>query len=366
MLEAILCGTAFCCLAGMVNILKEGDKDKLNFDEIFYQTNLCNLKNEYPYLEKYAKEKYCSRYRFKLPGGLSIEDFYIRKSAIENFVQKDSVVVRKVPNSNMIDILIMNSISNLAYNRDYCKQFGQLVPLGIDLEKGEEVLFDIFADANTNLMLVGMPGCGKSTLLNVVLAHLINVFAAEDVEFAINDTKMTDLFLFKKCKHTKRYCTGTGNAIDFLKKEIEEVNMRYELATKYNFRNIRDMKKAGYSIPFRVVVVEEIVSYKGNDEFHRLLGELTSKCRAAGVTVIITTQDNLHETLPSKNFFNSIIGMKVLDEIRSNLVMEDADLYKLNNTNTEKFFKLKDIAHDRVYCQSFGIEDEDIITIINK
>lgn len=353
-----------CAIREIVKIMLNSTNDK-DFDKLFYELNLCNKSEEYPALINKSKDKYYMKYTIELPVGLSIEEIKNYEENIASFLECENVIIKKHSNSKKIDIMYMHTKPKVEYNFEKQRRTDLKVPLGVDLYDGSDFILDIFKDSNANMYIAGSPGQGKTNVLNIILAHLANSTTKNEVEFAIHDTKMIDLPLFKRCKNTASYYSGTEGINNFLEEEIKEMNARYKLLNKYGYRNVRDFIEDGYKIPYRVVVVEEISSFSDNEKFLKQLSDLTSLGRSAGIIVIMVTQIPTYEVMPTriKNNVNISIGLKVRNMVCSEIVMNDAELHKLSGSG---HLKITDSINYNREIQAYYISDSCLEKIINK
>lgn len=364
-MEILAGGICFFCVCIVGETLKTifnltNDKD---FDKLFYELNLCNKSEEYPKVISRQKEKYYMRYTIELPIGLSIDEIKKYEENIASFLECNEVVIKKNSNSKKIDIMNMHTKPNIEYNFDNQRRSDLKIPLGIDLDDGSDFILDIFKDSNANIYIAGSPGQGKTNIENVILGHLANSASVDEVEFAINDTKMVDLPLFKNCKNTVSYYSGTNGINSFLDNELKEMNARYEMLTKYGYRNVRDFINEGYKIPYRVVVIEEISSFSDNERYLKQLSDLTSRGRSAGIVVIMVTQIPTYDVMPTriKNNVNISIGLKVKNNICSEIVMNDAELHKLSGAG---HLKVTDSSNYNKEVQAYFMTDNTLLEIL--
>lgn len=351
----------FACISEIVKIcIGVTDKD---FKKFFFEIELCNKSKEYPTMVKKTREKYYMKYTFRLPLGLSVLDVKKHEESISSFLECENVIVEKQKNSRMIDVLYMHTKPRVKYGEKGSRRKDFKIPLGVNLRTGDVFLWDIFKDTNTNVYIAGSPGQGKTNILNLILGHLANCKNEDEVQFAINDTKMVDLPIFRDCRNTVSYSSGTEYINEFLDEELKEMNARFSLLKKYGFKNLRDFRNAGYNLPFRVVVIEEISVFSDNEKFQKQLSDLTSKGRSAGITVILVTQIPTYDIMPTriKNNVNTSIGLKVRDNIRSEIVMNDAELHKLSGCG---HFKISDSDNYNAEVQSYEITDSCLKKII--
>jgi len=123
-------------------------------------------------------------------------------------------------------------------------------------------------------------------------------------------------------------------------------------------------KKIG-KIPYRLIVVEEISSYKGNKDYQRAIELIASQGRGAGIIILLVTQLPSHEIMPNtiKCNINTTIGLKTKDAIRSEIIAgKDSGLEKLRGNGHSKIFNGD---YEGVEYQGLYIDKQTMKEIIN-
>ena len=343
------------CINKMLNL------NTLDFKKLFEELNLCNKSKEYPSLLKIINEDYFKVYQFTIPIGLSIKDFEEHTEVISHFIGVDNVSI--VRNNKLIEVKVLINIPKANYDIEEHKRKDFKIPLGYDLNNNKLVLWDITSNSSCHCYIAGSSGGGKSITLRLILSHLVNSKSKRDIEFSIINTKRVDLKDFEHCKHTRNYMTGLDGVEDFLANEIEEMERRYILLEKADCDDLKEYRSRGNRIPYRLIVIEEISSYKGNKEYQRYVELLASQGRGAGMILLMVTQLPNAEIMPNtiKCNINTTIGLKTKDEIRSDIIAPDAALHKLKGNGHSKLF---DGKHDGTEYQGLYIDKETMKDII--
>lgn len=311
----------------------------LDFKQLFKELGICNKSKEYPKLYNIINGSHFKTYQFTVPIGLSINDFEKHTEAIEHFLGVDNISI--VRNNKLIEIKVITDMPKANYDIQEHKRKDFKVPLGYDLNNNKLVLWDITSNNNCHCYIAGSSGGGKSITLRLILSHLVNSKSKRDIEFSIINTKRVDLKDFEHCKHTRNYMIGTEGVEDFLQNEVEEMERRYILLEKNDCDDLKEYRAKGNRIPYRLIVVEEISSYKGNKEYQRNIELLASQGRGAGIILLMVTQLPSAEIMPNtiKCNVNTTIGLKTKDSIRSEIIAgEGANLHKLKGNGHSKLF----------------------------
>ena len=310
----------------------------LDFRKLFEEINICNKSKEYPKLYNVINQDYFKVFQFNVPIGLSVEDFKKHTESIAHFIGADNVSI--VRNNKLVEIKVLVKVPKANYDIQEHKRNDFKIPLGYDLNNNKLVLWDITSNNSCHCYIAGSSGGGKSVTLRLILSHLVNSLSKRDIEFSIINTKRVDLKDFEHCKHTRSYMCGIDGVEDFLSNEIEEMERRYVLLEKSDCDDLKEYRDKGNRLPYRLIVVEEISSYKGNKEYQRYIELLASQGRGAGMILLMVTQLPSAEIMPNtiKCNINTTIGLKTKDEIRSDIIAPDAALHKLKGNGHSKLF----------------------------
>ena len=148
-----------------------------------------------------------------------------------------------------------------------------------------------------------------------------------------------------------------------------EMNERYKLLEKSECDDIYEYRKRIGTMPFRLLIIEEISVYEKNKEYQQYMQKIASMARAAGIIPLMVTQLPNKDILPStiKSNINTIIGHKTIDAVRSTIIAgENSGLENLRGNGHNKIF---DCDHKGVEYQSLYVTKEimkDVIRDRNK
>ena len=336
-----------------------------DFKDLFIKISLKNKVNEYPKVINSKKLDNFELYLFEVPVGICMKDFEEKLEQIAFFIGEDIQNIRIERVGYKIALKVITRIPKGDYDPLTMKRKDFKIPLGYDLYTGKIVYWDLIAPSNTHCYIAGSSGGGKSIVLRLILCHLINSKSKRDIELSIINTKRVDLKEFEKCKHTRNYMTGTDGVEDFLELELDEMERRYKLLEKYNCDDLTEYRQLIGKIPYRLIVIEEISSYKGNKQYQRAIELIASQGRGAGMILLLVTQLPSHEIMPNtiKCNINTTIGLKTKDNIRSEIIAgPDSGLEKLKGNGHSKLF---DSKHDGIEYQGLYISKDTMKDIIN-
>jgi len=160
--------------------------------------------------------------------------------------------------------------------------------LGKDID-GKPVWMDLIK--NPHMIVAGTTGSGKSTLLHNIIANLL---IHENVSLCLLDPKNIE---FANYSNIHNICIGYSytDAIVVLDSLLSSMEYRYELL------------RSGISInnlPYGILIIDEfadLIMQDENNQFYDKLCKLAQKCRAAKMSIILSTQR------PSCNVINGTI-----------------------------------------------------------
>lgn len=336
-----------------------------DFKDLFEKTSFKNKSDEYPKLIDIVNEEYFKVYLFSPPVGIVLSDFEDKLENFAFFLGVKEKSLRIETRGYNIALKVMNKIPNAIYDPEIMKRRDFKIPLGYSLNDNKLILWNMIAANNTHCYISGSSGGGKSVMLRLILSHLVNSKSKRDIELSIINTKRVDLKDFKYCKHTVNYMTGIEGVEGFLQDELDEMERRYILLEKNDCDDLTEFRNKFYKIPYRLIVVEEISSYKGNKEYQRSMELLASQGRGAGILLLLVTQLPSHEIMPNtiKCNINTTIGLKTKDSIRSEIIAgPDSGLENLKGNGHSKLF---DGKHDAEEFQGLYIDKETMKEIIN-
>jgi S-DNA-T family DNA segregation ATPase FtsK/SpoIIIE len=175
---------------------------------------------------------------------------------------------------------------------------------------------------NPHMIVSGSTGSGKSTLLHNIIA---NIFHYNECNLYLIDPKAVEFQIYENYKGIK-FDTSYKGAICILDQLLSIMEYRYSI--------IKNSATLDY-MPYSVLIIDEfsdlIMQDKGN-EFYNKLCLLSQKCRAARISIILSTQR------PSANIINGTIkanfpariACKVASHVDSKVVIDAVGAEKLN------------------------------------
>lgn len=156
---------------------------------------------------------------------------------------------------------------------------------------GKKVWMDLAN--NPHMIVAGTTGSGKSTLLHNIIANMLNynncimyLIDPKNIEFHEYD---------KKIKHNVNVHYTYEEAIFVLDSLLDTMNERY---------NLMRAGKQVSDFPYLLLIIDEfadLIMQDKEDQFYNKLCRLAQKCRAARISIVLSTQR------PSVNIINGTI-----------------------------------------------------------
>lgn len=347
------------------------DKDSRRYDWEYFFKEVGLVKNkQVPIYQDFRKEEYYNIYIFKVPLGLTVEEFKGVEDNISYFVNVEAKDIRLEQIQNKVYLRIRNNIP-MNFEYEPIKIRGFNVPIGVDVNTNRVIYHDLISSSNCHMLLGGSTGSGKSYLLKLILCNLIYSKGLRDLQLVLINTKYTDLKVFKDCKQVVDYVEGIKDTIGVLEDTVEEIERRYKVISNANCDDIKQYRDEVKYMPYRFVILEEFSSYhktiegKINNKFYNLVEEVVARGRACGILLITTMQLSASELVPShiKNNINTTLGGKCKDKHKSITLCGEEGLERLKGNGQ---FKLYDSKSDGVEFQSYLVKKDILNEIVEQ
>jgi S-DNA-T family DNA segregation ATPase FtsK/SpoIIIE len=191
---------------------------------------------------------------------------------------------------------------------------GDLVCLLGQSITGQRVWMDLAK--NPHMIVAGTTGSGKSTLLHNIIANLFNY---NDVYFYMLDFKGTEFLDYDLAKINNMNIGYTySDALNILDAALLAMEHRYNL-----LRQGLSIK----SLKYIVIIIDEFADLIMQDQdnlFYSKLCKLSQKCRAAKMSIILSTQRPSVDVISGaiKTNFPCRISTKVSTHVDSKVVLD--------------------------------------------
>ncbi|MCX8501767.1 MAG: FtsK/SpoIIIE domain-containing protein, partial [Alphaproteobacteria bacterium] len=182
-----------------------------------------------------------------------------------------------------------------------------------------------------HLLIAGSTGGGKSTCLHAIICSLIQKMAPDQLKLALIDPKQTELTDYRNCSHLfhDQIATHIDGIEDLLQDVIEEMESRNSQFAQLNVRDFADANSSGYSLPFIVVVIDELanlfIDSNLRERFEPLVAKLATMGRSSGIHLIGCTQRPDSKTIDGqiRQNLTSKIALKVNKKSESRIIMDE-------------------------------------------
>jgi len=218
---------------------------------------------------------------------------------------------------------------------------------------GKRVWMDL--SKNPHLIVAGTTGSGKSTLLHNVIANLFNY---NKVKLFLIDPKNVEFSTYDGHMSNTHVSYTYAEAIWILDSLLSVMEERYEMMRK------------GYNdklFPYIVLMIDEfgdLIMQDQNHQFYKKLCKLAQKCRAARISIILSTQRPSATIIDGniKANFPARIACRATSQIDSKIILDSSGaenllgkgdaLIKDNQRHLERF----QIAYTEAseVCKYFG------------
>lgn len=277
--------------------------------------------------EMVAKRTQCGptmmRVTFELPKGLKLSDI-TKKNMIEDIQTHMGVKHIRISQGEdvgEIDVWIPQEERQKVFLRNYVDtkeflEFAEGVPLPIFVGL-DEVGNPIYKCLNKirHILVAGTTGSGKSVWVNQLILTLLLIRSPEELQFHMIDVKQVELPIYEKFPHVQSVVTEADKAIKLLKQLVAEMDSRYSLFKEAEVKNIGlyNRKEPNNKLPYIICVIDEYAELAlRTAEVHDLVQSMSQLARAAGIHLIIATQDPRVDVIPGviKNNIPGKIGFR--------------------------------------------------------
>ena len=203
------------------------------------------------------------------------------------------------------------------------------LPLFLGLTSTDEKLVTDLASL-PHLLVGGATGQGKSNLLNSIICGLTRLLPPDELRLVLVDMKVVEFVQYMTLPHLAfPVITDTNKCLYVLNWLAAEMERRLKLFTRAACRNIQAYRESGNTIPYIVVIIDEFADLMASHrkDFEPVVARLTAKARAAGIHLILATQNADHDVLSGTLRCNipGRIAFKTRSQSESRLIIDSPD-----------------------------------------
>lgn len=213
------------------------------------------------------------------------------------------------------------------------KKFGNaLAPVGIDLG-GRLRLADFAQPENAHMLVAGTTGSGKSEWLRAAVAGLVLTNTPETLRFAFADPKRNAFQLLRNSPFLWTHIAyEEEETLTLLESLVEEMEARYIRMAEAGADTLRDLiEREGRPIPRIFFICDEYGFLMSGElkikrELQRLVKKLGNKARAAGIHMILATQQPSRQVLTGAILtnINARVGLRLPSPIESQMLLGES------------------------------------------
>jgi len=227
-----------------------------------------------------------------------------------------------------------------------------------------------------HLLIAGTTSAGKSVCINSILLSILFRAKPSEVKLILIDPKVVELKSYNDLPHLLvPVVTDPERAAMALSYAVTLMEERYKKIEEYNLRNLEGyndkMRKDGRReemMPQIVIIIDElsnlmdVASGKVQDSISRL----ASMARAAGIHLVVATQQPLASVLTSiiKSNIPSRIAFAVSDNSASRVILDTPGAERLHGKG-DMLFKPLGSLEEPMRVQGSFAEDNDISRVVN-
>jgi len=217
---------------------------------------------------------------------------------------------------------------------------------------GDGVLLDL-AKA-PHVLIAGTPGSGKSCMMNAIICSLLAKNTPFSARLLLIDPKCTEFFSYKNHPLLWRPVVNeTDQAIKALSDAVEEMEKRFRIMARQEIRLWKG--------PKLYIFVDELADLvlTGGQPVIKLLTRLAQKGRAAGVHLVLATQQPTVKVIPSiiKANCPTRIALKTRTISDSRVILDHKGAEALHGCGDAI---LSDVTGNEYHFQGGFVSDEEL------
>jgi S-DNA-T family DNA segregation ATPase FtsK/SpoIIIE len=306
-----------------------------------------------------------SRYSLKLLPGATLEKLEKKATEIALVLKSYSrPIIYPVLHQGIVVLEVITAPLGLVRfdEFDLTKYANYKIPAVIGkMLNGEDLVFDL--TEAPNLIVGGTTGAGKSVLLNSMICSILE--SGKDIRMALIDPKQVDMSSYKNVKQLLYpIATTNAEAQDIIDDLICVMNERFSKMAQEDVVNASDLHK---KIPYVALFIDEMsdLVLSSKKIFSDRLCLLGQKCRAAGISLVLSTQRPAVSVMNGaiKAICPARISFKTASSMDSRVILDRIGACKLLGYGDGLIISEK---HDMVRFKGAYISKEDIEAIALK
>jgi len=320
-----------------------------------------------------------TRYEVEPDIGVKIQSIRSLESDLALKLEVESVRVVSMPSQSVVGIEAFKANKNIVMLRDIIdsEEFrGATSKISFALGKnmaGERMIVDLAE--MPHLLIAGTPGSGKSVCINNILLSILYRAKPSEVKLVLIDPKVVELNNYDDLPHLLvPVVTDNDRAATALTYAVKIMEDRYKKfgdchVNKLSIYNDRMRKEGRYDevMPEIVIVIDELADLMMavRDKVEKPIARLAQKARAAGMHLVIATQQPLASILTSviKANIPSRIALAVSSNSASRVILDTPGAERLQYKGDMLFSPVG--AHAPIRAQGAFTVENDVIKVVN-
>ncbi len=258
-------------------------------------------------------------------------------------------------------------LGNLINNPEFLEnEQPLLMALGID--QYQQAIYANLEDL-PHVLLAGSTGSGKSVLINSMLISLLARNQIEDLRVVLIDPKEVELADYANIPTLAMpIVTDIHQAERVLQKLVDIMHQRFNLLEQAAVHNIKEYNKYASTkdlekLPRIVIIIDELADLAWLPDTLQHLQILTTKARAVGIHLIVSTQR------PAKEVVESVTLANIPARIALRMISEEDSLRVINRSGAQNLLGHGDmlyvVADKPKRLQGAYVSNSEIREIVN-
>lgn len=229
-------------------------------------------------------------------------------------LEADTVMINRVPGRGAVCITVPKKDRETIVFADSLKSFVKvhkdyILPINLGISaNGEPYIIDL--TKMPHLLVAGSTGAGKSNLLNCILTSLLYCRSVQQLQLVLIDPKCVELTAYNDIPHVKEdVVSNVYNALALLETMVQEMRKRMSFLLYQKVKSLKELNekcdrenRPDDKLPYIVIVIDEMADLVLQEKkaFTKLMAEISSMSRAAGIHIIAATQRPSVDVLAGK------------------------------------------------------------------
>lgn len=294
-----------------------------------------------------------TRYELSVPYGVSVKKIPNYEQDIQRALAAKSVTIQApIPGSSYVGIELENDTFTSVFERELLEspEFQNAkgpLPIAIGKDISGQIIVKSLAKM-VHVLIAGSTGSGKSVFIHNLVLSLIYKYGPEDLRLVMIDPKQVEFGFYNGLPHlvAPKVVLGTEKAVSALKWCVKEMDRRFEIMGRANYKNIEDYNKSELvksgqfeHFPYIVIIVDELaeimINYK--KEADPAIQRITQLARACGMHLVLAVQR------PSVNIITGVIKNNVPSRFAFRLQSSFDSKTMLDTVGAEKLLNQGDM-----------------------